>query len=108
MGRIELYDDRVYLMISKYLKPIAEVDAAREDHLTFLAEIEAKGLAVTAGRQDPPVGGIVVLDVDSADEAHQVMAGDPYVARGLAAYTATGWVPTRGLLAGYERVRRTV
>lgn len=92
-------------MISTYLKPLDEVDAARADHLAFVDELERTGYAVTAGRLDPPTGGIILLDVDTEAEAHQVMAADPYVVRGLAAYTATGWHPTRGALAGYRRSR---
>jgi uncharacterized protein YciI len=95
----------VYLMISKYLKPLAEVDAAREDHLTFVAQLEERGFSVTAGRQDPAVGGVILLDVDTEAEAQALIAEDPYVQRGLAEYTATGWHPTRGALAGYQRVR---
>jgi uncharacterized protein YciI len=92
-------------MISKYLKPLDEVDASREDHLAFLAGLEQRGLAVTAGRQDPPLGGIILLDVDTEAEAQELIAEDPYVRRGLAGYTAIGWHPTRGVLAGYRRVR---
>jgi uncharacterized protein YciI len=58
---------------------------------------------ISGGRQDPPVGGVVLLDAASAEEAERIMADDPYVQRGLARYTATGWKPTRGVLAGYVR-----
>jgi uncharacterized protein YciI len=92
-------------MISTYLKPLDEVDQAREEHLAFVADLEKRGLSVTAGRQEPPVGGIILLDVDTAAEADEVLAQDPYVQRGLASYTATGWHPSRGALAGYQRVR---
>ncbi|SFF67300.1 Uncharacterized conserved protein YciI, contains a putative active-site phosphohistidine [Actinoplanes philippinensis] len=92
-------------MISTYLKPLDEVDAARADHLAFVDELEKTGYAVTAGRMDPPTGGIILLDVDTEAEAHEVMATDPYVVRGLASYAATGWHPTRGVLAGYQRAR---
>ncbi|MEU4156175.1 YciI family protein [Actinoplanes sp. NPDC026670] len=92
-------------MISTYLKPLDEVDAARADHLAFVDELEKTGYAVTAGRMDPPTGGIILLDVDTEAEAQELMATDPYVVRGLAAYTATGWHPTRGALAGYKRAR---
>jgi uncharacterized protein YciI len=92
-------------MISTYLKPLAEVDAARADHLAFVAELEKGGFAVTAGRIDPPTGGIILLDVDTEAEARELIARDPYVQRGLASYTATGWHPTRGALAGYQRAR---
>ena len=92
----------MYLMISKYLQPLEEVDKAREDHLTFLAGLEDRGLVVSAGRQDPPVGGVVLLGVDSEAEALELIANDPYVQRGLAAYTATGWKPARGILADWK------
>ncbi|MEV6342134.1 YciI family protein [Actinoplanes sp. NPDC051851] len=90
-------------MISTYQKPLAEVDLVREQHVAFLAGLEERGLSVTAGRQDPPAGGIVLLDVDTEAEAQEVMSQDPYVVQGLATYAATGWVISRGELAGYQR-----
>ncbi|GAB2579848.1 hypothetical protein Aab01nite_55950 [Paractinoplanes abujensis] len=91
-------------MISKYLVPLAEVDAVREAHLAFLEGLEAQNLVVTAGRQDPPVGGVVVLDVDDEARAREIISQDPYVVRGVAEYSATGWVPTRGALKDYPKV----
>lgn len=89
----------MYLMVSTYLAPLDEVDKAREAHMEFLNGLEERGLVVAAGRQDPPVGGVVLLDTATAEEAVEAMAGDPYVQRGLATYVATGWKPTRGVLA---------
>ncbi|GGN25646.1 uncharacterized protein YciI [Actinoplanes campanulatus] len=97
----------MYLMISTYLKPLAEVDEARADHLAFVTELEEGGYSVTAGRIDPPTGGIILLDVDTEAEAHELLAKDPYVQRGLASYAAIGWHPARGALAGYQRVRKS-
>ncbi len=93
----------MYLMISTYLAPLAEVDAARDAHLAFLEELEGRGLVVTAGRQDPPNGGVVILGVDTEAEARELIAQDPYVQRGLAEYQAVGWQPSRGALAGWQR-----
>ena len=45
------------------------------------------------------MGGVVLLEAGSEAEAHEVMAGDPYVVQGLAQYRAVGWQPTRGVLA---------
>ena len=44
----------------------------------------------------------MLLATDSRDEAVAQMADDPYVLRGLATYTATGWKPTRGALADWQ------
>ncbi len=93
----------MYLMISTYVAPLAEVDAARVDHLAYLQELESRGLVVTAGRQDPPAGGVVILAADSEAEAQELISQDPYVLRGLAEYRAIGWQPTRGALADWKR-----
>jgi uncharacterized protein YciI len=95
----------MYVMISKYLAPLEELDAARPDHAAYLDRLEEAGYVTAAGRQDPPVGGIVIFDVDTADEARRLIADDPYVQRGLAAYEAHGWEPTRGPLANWKRTR---
>ena len=87
------------LMISTYLFPLDEVDRHRPQHLEFLASREAKGLLVGAGRREPPVGGVVLLDVETEDEARAVMAADPYVAAGVAGYEPIGWTPARGPLS---------
>ncbi len=86
-------------MISTYLRPLEEVDAARSDHFRFMDELEAAGHVVGAGRQDPATGGIVLLRADSADAAAALMADDPYMQRGLAEYRAVGWDVSRGPLA---------
>jgi uncharacterized protein YciI len=89
----------VYLMISTYLRPLEEVDAARPDHFRFMDELEAAGHVVGAGRQEPPTGGIVLLRADSAEAAAALLADDPYVQRGLAEYRPVGWHVSRGPLA---------
>jgi uncharacterized protein YciI len=94
-------EDRVYLMISTYRAPLAEVDAARDEHLRFLDELERRGLVVSAGRQNPPTGGIILFNLDSEEEARALLSDDPYVLRGLADYEARGWTPTRGVLANW-------
>ena len=96
-------DCLVYLMISKYLVSLAEVDLLRDEHLEFISDLEQRGLVVSAGRQDPPVGGVILLDVDTEVQAQELIANDPYVLRGVAEYTATGWKPTRGVLSNYKR-----
>jgi uncharacterized protein YciI len=92
----------VYLMISTYTVPLEEVDKLRDAHLAFLDAKEAAGLVVSAGRQDPPRGGVVILDVPSEAEAYAVMADDPYVQANVGEYRAVGFNPSRGVLHGWK------
>jgi uncharacterized protein YciI len=87
----------VYVMISTYLVPLAEIDQIREAHWAFLDALEERGLVVSAGRQDPPVGGVVILDVASAEEAVATMAEDPFVKANAAEYKPVGFTPARGI-----------
>ena len=88
----------MYLMISTYTVPLEEVDKLRDAHIAFLDEKQAEGIVVEAGRQDPPNGGVVILDVASEKEAFAVMADDPYVKANVGEYKAVGFTPTRGPL----------
>jgi uncharacterized protein YciI len=84
------------LAVSRYLRPLEEVNEARSAHQEFLAALDDRGLLVMAGRQRPPVGAVIVLRGDDADEAETLLNDDPYVERGLAAYTVTPFAAARG------------
>ena len=89
----------MYVMISKYLVSPEEVDKVRGDHLAFLDSLVKSGKLVIAGRQDPPVGGLVMIDAETEEEARELMAADPYIQHGVAEYSATGFRPSLGKLA---------
>ncbi|WP_433372757.1 YciI family protein [Actinoplanes sp. CA-142083] len=90
-------------MISTYLVPLDEVAKVRDEHLAFLEGLFAQGTLVAAGRQDPPVGGMVLLDVAYEAAAREVISRDPYLVRGIAEYEARGWNPTVGALKDYGK-----
>jgi uncharacterized protein YciI len=83
-------------MISKYLVPVEQVDAVRTEHLAFVDDLDARKLLVSAGRQDPPVGGVLILNVTDRQEALDLIAEDPYIKAGVAEYTAVGFSAGRG------------
>ncbi|BFU48091.1 hypothetical protein KRMM14A1004_63280 [Krasilnikovia sp. MM14-A1004] len=95
----------MYLMISTYLAPLDEIDQVRADHLAFLGKLSEAGVLVSAGRQNPPAGGVVLLDAATAQQARDLMADDPYVRHGLARYEAVGWQPSIGVLADWTSAR---
>jgi uncharacterized protein YciI len=84
------------LAVSRYLRPLEEVDQARPAHQDFLAALDDRGLLVMAGRQRPAVGAVIVLRGDDADGAQALLNDDPYVKRGLAAYSITPFAAARG------------
>ena len=64
----------------------ADLDArarVRPDHLAYARALHEKGTVVLAGPVGDGSGAMMVLQVDSEEEARRVMNGDPYTAAGV-------------------------
>ncbi|MDN4479005.1 YciI family protein [Demequina lignilytica] len=59
--------------------------ARRPEHLAHFRALAASGRCPAIGRYGDALqpGALIVLDVDSLDEAEQIVANDPYVLAGL-------------------------
>ena len=55
----------------------------RPEHLVYLRSLHKAGTLVLAGPVGDGSGAMMVLDVDSEDEARRVVADDPYTAAGV-------------------------
>jgi uncharacterized protein YciI len=86
----------VFIALSTFHVPFEELAALRPRHLEFLDDLEARGLLVAAGPQDPPTGGCVVLRAADLAEATGIMSAEPFAAAGLATYSITSVRVTRG------------
>jgi uncharacterized protein YciI len=98
----------------QYVKPLAEVDEAREEHLAVLERHARRGTILFSGAKPSGTGGIIVCgDVDrTAIDA--MIDDDPFHRLGLAEHTVTPLrvtVPDAerfgGWIAAYERAWRT-
>jgi uncharacterized protein YciI len=86
----------MFVFVSEYQAPLEQVDEHRPAHLEFLAGLNAEGRLLISGRRTPPIGGVVVLDADSLEEAQAIMAGDPFASSGVARYEAYEFTPSAG------------
>lgn len=87
-------EDRLFVAVSRYTRPIEDVDAARPAHLAWLQGHYDAGRMLASGRQVTPVGGVLVLRAPDPEAAEALIAEDPYVAAGVAEYAITGFGPT--------------
>jgi uncharacterized protein YciI len=55
----------------------------RGDHLAYMQSLHLAGKVVLAGPVGDGSGAMVVLQVESEDEARQVIQADPYTAAGV-------------------------
>jgi uncharacterized protein YciI len=75
------------IAISKYLKPLVEVDVYRTQHIEYLkSSLLATNKLFLAGRQNPPVGAVIIVNQLSMSEFKTILLQDPYCIAGVAEY----------------------
>ncbi len=72
------------LVLIHYLKPIAEVQRARQAHRAFLHEQYRAGLLVCSGPRVDETGGVVLARGGSKAEVEALFSRDPYALSGVA------------------------
>ena len=82
----------MFLIDVQYVMPLAEVDKALADHVSFLKENYERGIFVASGRKVPRTGGIILARKVSREELDAVIALDPFYQRGIASYQVTEFV----------------
>ncbi|HEY1484962.1 MAG TPA: YciI family protein [Micromonosporaceae bacterium] len=79
------------------------IEAHLDAHLAWLLRLEADGTVflsgpLTSGRDIRPGAGITVLRADSAEQAGEIAAGDPFVLAGLRTFDVFGWRVNEGAI----------
>lgn len=83
----------IFIARLTYKVPLARIDEALVDHLTFLKAGQAAGHFIAWGPCEPRDSGLVFIKTTSRAAAETLMAGDPFIAQGLADMTITEWTP---------------
>jgi uncharacterized protein YciI len=77
-------DTMLFVVLMRYIRPLAEVDAVRADHVRHLERYAAQGIIHAWARRDPPEGGVLIAAAPDRATLEAVLAEDPYVKAGVA------------------------
>lgn len=83
------------LLLSRYLKPLDEVDRWVPEHRAFLDRHYAAGDFLVSGSLVPRTGGVIVTLALDRGRAEAILAEDPFVREGIAAYEIVEMRPTK-------------
>ena len=83
------------LITSKYIKPFEVIDALLAEHRQFLDDCYKKSQLICSGAQIPRVGGVLIANGGSVDEAREIMENDPFSINGAAEYQFIEFTPTK-------------
>lgn len=76
----------MYALVLTYTKPLETVQQFTAAHREYLDRFVASGNLLVSGRQNPPVGGLVVASFASRAEVDAFIANDPFIVNGVASY----------------------
>jgi uncharacterized protein YciI len=85
----------MFLLLSKYLKPLDEVERLMPEHRAFLDRFYREGKLVCSGPREPRTGGVILADVDSEVEAMKIVVEDPFFSEKVAHYELVRFNVTR-------------
>lgn len=84
----------LYLEISRYVRPLEEIDTRLAPHREWLRHNIALGHILIAGRRMPRVGGVIIFRAQTEAEARLIAESDPFVIAGVAEFNLVAWEPT--------------
>lgn len=84
----------MFIISLTYIKPLEEVDALLEEHVTYLKEQYALKNFLASGRKVPRTGGVILARGASRGEIETIITLDPFYRHGIAEYGITEFTPT--------------
>ena len=79
-------DDRLFVCVSQYQKPVEQVREYVPEHREWLKEQDEKGRVIATGRQASGTGGVLVMAARDEAEMREIVDTDPLQVNGCTAY----------------------
>jgi uncharacterized protein YciI len=86
----------LWLLLTTYVRPEAEVDTLLEAHRAHLERHREAGRFLAWGRLVPRTGGFVLARAADRAEVDAALAEDPFTTGGVATWTVQELAPTGG------------
>ena len=83
----------MFVIILTYIKPLEQVDELVPAHRAFLKTCYEKKLLICSGRQNPPVGGVILSNADSLETVWSILRQDPFYLQSVAKYEVIEFTP---------------
>jgi uncharacterized protein YciI len=84
----------MYALISRYKRPLSEVDKHVAAHREWLRKNYAAGTFLISGRQRPGAGGFILATAIERSQLDAILADDPFRQNDLADYEIVEVGPT--------------
>ena len=76
----------MYLLLSRYVKPLDEVERHLPAHREFLERHYSSGLFIVSGPLEPRTGGVIVTGDIDRNRILEILQEDPFYREGVSEY----------------------
>lgn len=76
----------MFLLLSRYVKPLEEIDRVLPAHREFLDRHYKSGLFIVSGPLNPRTGGVILTADVPREQIDAVLAEDPFVTERISEY----------------------
>ncbi|MBL4635899.1 MAG: hypothetical protein JKY56_18710 [Kofleriaceae bacterium] len=80
-----------YVVLLTHTQPARIDEELVRSHVAYLQQLEEKGLLELCGPFPENAGGMLVLRVANAEEAHSIAQADPFISSGAQSYMLRRW-----------------
>lgn len=84
----------MFVVILRYVKPLAEVERLLEEHRRWLSTQYEAGHLLVSGPQRPRVGGVLLAVASSSNALRAILSSDPFFRAAIAEYDVIEFQPT--------------
>ena len=85
----------MFLLLSRYVKSLEEVNRVLEEHRAFLDRYYESGLFVASGPLEPRTGGVILTVDCPRDVIDRALAEDPFIREGVSEYDIIEFTATK-------------
>ncbi|WP_242223251.1 YciI family protein [Bacillus cereus group sp. BfR-BA-01380] len=85
----------MFLTMVNYIQPLEVVEHYLKEHIQFLDKYYNLNKFIFSGRRNPRVGGIILMNTVSKQEAEAIIAEDPFYIHHIARYEMIEFTPTK-------------
>ena len=85
-----------------YKKPLKYVELHLAAHRKYLDRFYEAGKLIASGPREPRVGGVILCNVRTVDEAQNLISQDPFFKEGIADYEITQFHVTKHNVPNFE------
>lgn len=85
----------MFIALLTYKQPLEKVDEYLAEHRLYLEKNFQAGNFIIAGRRNPPVGGVILINRTDKEEVTNIIKEDPFYSHDLADYELIEFNPSK-------------